>query len=130
MSASESSSSSSSSSSMSNENLKIISPSSLHLKLIDISHQLFSFNSLNFYTDGSLFRQDDMTKMGFGWIFSSDTSLDIKHNDSCTHWTSSTTAEIYAIMACLITCLPDSTINIYTNSNCAIHNSTIYTHPN
>lgn len=74
-----------------------------------------------FYTDGSLSRDDDIPIMGFGWIFTSDLSMNIKYSGSCKEWASSTKAELVAIITALIVCPPHSTINIYTDSNNCIN---------
>ncbi|GBC13240.2 ribonuclease H-like domain-containing protein [Rhizophagus irregularis DAOM 181602=DAOM 197198] len=59
--------------------------------------------------------------MGFGWIFTSDLSMNIKYSGSCKEWASSTKAELVAIITALIVCPPHSTINIYTDSNNCIN---------
>ncbi|CAG8521739.1 9145_t:CDS:1 [Rhizophagus irregularis] len=57
--------------------------------------------------------------MGFGWIFS-DINLDIKFSGMTIDWVSSTKAEAFAILTCLITCPLNSNVMIYTDSQCAI----------
>uniref|UniRef100_U9UAV0 ribonuclease H n=2 Tax=Rhizophagus irregularis (strain DAOM 181602 / DAOM 197198 / MUCL 43194) TaxID=747089 RepID=U9UAV0_RHIID len=85
------------------------------------SFYIASFTNLvEFYTDGSLKIDDDNPRMGFGWIFTSDTSLNIKFSGATTQWPSSTRAEIMAVLTCLIVCPSNSSINIFTDSQCMI----------
>jgi ribonuclease HI len=89
-------------------------------RLITLSDELSSYQVLEFYTDGSLIRLNTNSYMGYGWIFSSDSSLNISYSGSAIHWASSTKAEILAILTALIVCPQGSTVDIYTDSACAI----------
>ncbi|CAG8688016.1 17214_t:CDS:2, partial [Rhizophagus irregularis] len=75
---------------------------------------------LEFYTDGSLLRYNDSSIMGFGWILTNDINLDLKFSGKTVEWASSTRAEIFAILTCLIICPPNSHVTIFTDSQCAI----------
>ncbi|CAB4380846.1 unnamed protein product [Rhizophagus irregularis] len=55
-------------------------------------NNLVSFTNLEFYTDGSLKIDDNNPQMGFGWIFTSDTSLNIEFSGATVQWPSSTRA--------------------------------------
>ncbi|RGB30419.1 hypothetical protein C1646_765370 [Rhizophagus diaphanus] len=97
--------------------IRLITPNSLHLDLLNISLKLSSFTDLEFYTDGSLSRDNDTLIIGYGWIFSSDLTYNIIHSGSAIEWASSTKAELIAIITALITCPPNSNVTIYTDSN-------------
>ncbi|POG67801.1 hypothetical protein GLOIN_2v1843361 [Rhizophagus irregularis DAOM 181602=DAOM 197198] len=101
-----------------NRNLitQLISPDTLHLPLFNISKQLSTYNNIEFYTDGSLNRDDDFPKMGYGWIFTTNLSDNVKFSGSCKDWPSSSKAELMAILTALITCTPNSKVQIYTDS--------------
>ncbi|POG69875.1 hypothetical protein GLOIN_2v1842130 [Rhizophagus irregularis DAOM 181602=DAOM 197198] len=58
--------------------------------------------------------------MGFGWILTNDINLDLKFSGKTVEWASSTRAEIFAILTCLIICPPNSHVTIFTDSQCAI----------
>jgi hypothetical protein len=77
--------------------LNLILPTSLHYSLLDITTKLFSFQTLEFYTDSLLSRDEDMPLMGYRWIFTTDLTLNIKHSGSTKEWASSTKAELVAI---------------------------------
>ncbi|RGB38132.1 hypothetical protein C1646_756069 [Rhizophagus diaphanus] len=101
------------------EKNSLILSNSLKQKLLMLTHKLSNFNELEFYTDSSLSREEDMLKMGYGWIFSTDLTLNIKHLGSATEWASSSKVELIAIITALITCPLQSHVNIYTDSaNC------------
>ncbi|PKC10154.1 hypothetical protein RhiirA5_471922 [Rhizophagus irregularis] len=54
--------------------------------------------------------------MGYGWIFTSNLSDNIKFSGSCKDWPSSSKAELMAILTALITCTLNSNVQIYTDS--------------
>ncbi|PKB91834.1 hypothetical protein RhiirA5_447348 [Rhizophagus irregularis] len=54
--------------------------------------------------------------MGFGWILTNDINLDLKFSGKTVEWASSTRAEIFAILTCLIICPPNSHVTIFTDS--------------
>ncbi|PKY54146.1 hypothetical protein RhiirA4_472792 [Rhizophagus irregularis] len=95
--------------------LQLISPNPLHISLLKISSLLSSYTNLEFYTDGSLQRDDDIPIMGYGWIFTTNLIEDIKYSGSCKNWPSSSKAELIAILTALV-CPPQSSIEIYTDS--------------
>uniref|UniRef100_U9T121 RNase H type-1 domain-containing protein n=1 Tax=Rhizophagus irregularis (strain DAOM 181602 / DAOM 197198 / MUCL 43194) TaxID=747089 RepID=U9T121_RHIID len=96
--------------------LQLITPNSLHIPLLKITSSLSSYTNLEFYTDGSLNRDNDIPIMGYNWIFSSNFTDNIKHSGSCKEWPSSLKAELVAILTSLIVCPPDSNVHIYTDS--------------
>uniref|UniRef100_U9SG20 ribonuclease H n=1 Tax=Rhizophagus irregularis (strain DAOM 181602 / DAOM 197198 / MUCL 43194) TaxID=747089 RepID=U9SG20_RHIID len=99
----------------------LLLPNDIFNEFYILINNLASFTNLEFYTDGSLKIDDDNPRMGFGWIFTSDTNLNIKFS---TQWPSSTRAEIMAVLTCLIVCPPNSLINIFTDSQCTINTFT------
>ncbi|PKK62779.1 hypothetical protein RhiirC2_789854 [Rhizophagus irregularis] len=101
--------------------LQLVQPNSLHLSLLKIVSSLASYTNLEFYTDGSLVRDDDIPTMGHGWIFSSDLNANITYSGASREWASSTKAELLAIITALIVCPPSSTITIHTDSNNCIN---------
>lgn len=98
----------------------ILLPSSIHSSFFSLVNLTSSLNRLEFYTDGSLSRYNDSSIMGFGWILTSDINLDVKYSGKTADWASSTKAEIFAILTCLIICPSNSHVTIYTDSQCAI----------
>ncbi|PKY61095.1 hypothetical protein RhiirA4_485611, partial [Rhizophagus irregularis] len=82
----------------------ILLPSSIHISFFSFVKLISHLNRLEFYTDGSLTRYNDLSIMGFGWILTSDLNLDVKFNGKTSDWASSTKAEIFAILTCLIIC--------------------------
>lgn len=62
--------------------LPLILPNSLHISLLNFSFQLNSFTNLEFYTDGSLSRDDDIPIMGYGWLFTTDLTDLTKSNSN------------------------------------------------
>ncbi|GBC20790.1 ribonuclease H-like domain-containing protein [Rhizophagus irregularis DAOM 181602=DAOM 197198] len=98
----------------------ILLPFSIHNFFFSFANLISSFNSLEFYTDGSLLRYNDSSIMGFGWILTNDINLDLKFSGKTVEWASSTRAEIFAILTCLIICPPNSHVTIFTDSQCAI----------
>ncbi|CAB4377837.1 unnamed protein product [Rhizophagus irregularis] len=98
----------------------LLLPNDIFNEFYILTNNLASFTNLEFYTDGSLKIDNDNPCMGFGWIFSSDTSLNIEFSGATTQWPSSTRAEIMAVLTCLIVCPPNSLINIFTDSQCTI----------
>ncbi|PKY56595.1 hypothetical protein RhiirA4_428362 [Rhizophagus irregularis] len=91
---------------ISQENFKLIDtillPNSFHNSFFSLTSLISSFDRLEFYTDGSLLRYNDSSIMGFGWILTSDINLDAKFSGKTIDWASSTKAEIFAILTCLI----------------------------
>ncbi|CAG8722262.1 19707_t:CDS:2 [Rhizophagus irregularis] len=57
--------------------IQLVNPNLLHIPLLNLSLKLKSYTNLEFYTDGSLVREDDIPTMGYGWIFSSDLTTNI-----------------------------------------------------
>ncbi|PKK63163.1 hypothetical protein RhiirC2_789305 [Rhizophagus irregularis] len=105
---------------------KIIAQSSQITKIKNIwiaywSSSLALYTNLEFYTDGSLVRDDNIPTMGHGWIFSSDLNANITYSGASREWASSTKAELLAIITALIVCPPSSTITIHTDSNNCIN---------
>lgn len=92
--------------------LQLITPYSLHIPLLNLSISLNSYSNLEFYTDGSLVREDDIPIMGYGWIFTTDLTTNITHSGASREWPSSTKAELLAIITTLIVCPPNSTITV------------------
>ncbi|PKY55690.1 hypothetical protein RhiirA4_475331 [Rhizophagus irregularis] len=101
--------------------IQLVQPNSLHIPLLNLSLQLNSYTNLDFYTDGSLVRDNDIPTMGYGWIFTSDLTTNITHSGASCEWASLTKAELLAIITALIVCPPNSTITIYTDSNNCIN---------
>ncbi|PKY54421.1 hypothetical protein RhiirA4_426769 [Rhizophagus irregularis] len=54
--------------------------------------------------------------MGYGWIFTSNLTENIKFSGSTKEWPSSSKAELIAILTTLIVCPPNSNISIHTDS--------------
>ncbi|PKB99500.1 hypothetical protein RhiirA5_429585 [Rhizophagus irregularis] len=98
----------------------LLLPSDIFNEFYILINNLASFTDLEFYTDGSLKTDDDNPHMGFGWIFTSNINLNIEFSGATTQWPSSTRAEIMAVLTCLIVCPPNSSINIFTDSQCTI----------
>ncbi len=90
--------------------------------LIDIYKSNIKHNrkSYNFYTDSSLKKSDNEIIMAMGWVLvdQNDDSLVLEEFSAKNFgWTSSTKAEIVAVLSAILTVIPDSKVLIYTDSN-------------
>ncbi|CAB4398953.1 unnamed protein product [Rhizophagus irregularis] len=94
----------------------LLLPNDIFSEFYPLINTLASFINLEFYTGGSLKIEDDNPRMGFGWIFTTDTRLNMRFSGATKHWPSSTRAEIMAVLTCLIVCPPNSSIKIFTDS--------------
>jgi hypothetical protein len=98
--------------------------------LLAISNSLHNISDLEFWTDGSLKQLTPfISEMGFGWVLNPDIHNNIEFCGSLKHFASSTKAECFALLTCLIVSPPDSNISIFTDSLCMIntYNSIFHT---
>ena len=76
----------------------------------------------NFFTDGSMGKVKNDTKMGIGWVLVENTTNEVIHSFKSSNfgWPSSTKAEILSILTALLVVTSDSKVKIHTDSNNAI----------
>ncbi|PKK79023.1 hypothetical protein RhiirC2_769566 [Rhizophagus irregularis] len=60
--------------------MNAVQPNILHIPLLNLVSSLETYTNLEFYTDGSLVRDDDIPTMGHGWIFTTDMNANITYS--------------------------------------------------
>src|SRR6266540_3412933 len=100
---------------------RFIVQGSYQSKLATLASQLSDYNTVNFYTDGSLSHGGStrMT-MSIGWTTTFDNVDNLTFHAAISGNPSSTKAEIIAILTALITCPAHAIVNIYTDSQCCV----------
>jgi ribonuclease HI len=89
-------------------------------QLAHIANQIRSHNTFSAYTDGSLTYFKETKFMGFGWTLQGPNNQHFNFQGQTTNFSSSTRAEITAILT-LITIIPNnSSITIFTDSQAAL----------
>ncbi|GES74707.1 ribonuclease H-like domain-containing protein [Rhizophagus clarus] len=103
--------------------------------LINLSIEFVNRSNFSFYTDGSLHTEGPLKScLGFGWLEVGSPPHTFTFKGSMIFQPSSTRAEIFSILTCLITVLYNSTVNIYTDSQNFIStynniNNPCFSHP-
>jgi ribonuclease HI len=109
----------------------LLTDASVTNTLLSLSKLLSDLTNLEFWTDGS-FKQHTpfISEMGFGWILNLTIRQDIEFCGSIKHFVSSTKAECFALLTCLIISPPNSTVSIFTDSLSMIHTYNLIFHSN
>ncbi|GBC02754.1 hypothetical protein RclHR1_00480011 [Rhizophagus clarus] len=85
--------------------------------LHDLSLEFINRSNFSFYTDGSLHTEGPLkSRLGFGWLEVGLSPHTYTFKGSTIFQPSSTRAEIFSILTCLITVPNNSVVNIYTDS--------------
>ncbi|GES73345.1 ribonuclease H-like domain-containing protein [Rhizophagus clarus] len=85
--------------------------------LINLSIEFVNRSTFSFYTDGSLHTEGPLkSRLGFGWLEVGSPPHTYTFKGSTIFQPSSTRAEIFSILTCLITVPDGSRVNIYTDS--------------
>ncbi|RHZ78450.1 hypothetical protein Glove_164g18 [Diversispora epigaea] len=96
------------------------------IELTMIKDKLKLRNHIKVYTDGSLLNRLCEDIMGFGWVIPEIQDYEqLTFRDNIREFPSSTRAELMAILTCLLEMLDKATVNIYTDSMCALQNMNI-----
>ena len=95
-----------------------------------LARNLTNFNTIDFYTDGSLSNDDTshMT-MGIGWTTAFSDTSNYTFHAALSNNPSSTKAETIAILTALIMCPASATVNIFTDSQCCVDHFNRLQHP-
>ncbi|RHZ86333.1 hypothetical protein Glove_52g89 [Diversispora epigaea] len=96
------------------------------IELTMIKDKLKLRNHIKVYTDGSLLNKLWEDIMGFGWVIPEIQDYErLTFRDNIREFPSSTRAELLAILTCLLVMPDKATVNIYTDSLCALQNMNI-----
>src|SRR6266540_1603579 len=94
-----------------------------------LASNLTNFNTLDFYTDGSLSNSGTIhMTIGIGWTTAFTNTPNHTFYAALSNNPSSTKAKTITILTALITCLTNATVNIFIDSQCYIDHFNRFKH--